>query len=144
MSNRRKTRPNALFSRLAAVSGAHGWTTSHQPGRTAYGTVLSRWAESVSPDGVTMPDCGHAVPGQPALLSTDDPDAKIRCLPCVTALAGLPDDGICHLCGRESGIFREFTVQGTGQLVITGHACRECFADIFRGRPSPEVTASSP
>jgi hypothetical protein len=144
MSNRKKLERNALFSQLAAMAGVHGYTLSHQSGRTSYGTVLTKWMESISPDGRVMPHCGHAIPGQPAMLSTDDPDPKIRCLTCALDLLGVGmDDRICHLCGRESATFREFSVEGTGQLVITGNACRACFADIFRGRPSPEAMPST-
>jgi hypothetical protein len=131
---------NALFGSLADKATAAGYTTHRNPGRTFDGTVLAKWMRSICPDGMTMPHCEHAVPGQPALLSTDDPHPMIRCGPCMLALAGMADDRVCHLCGREPDGFREFMVEGTGQLVITGNACRECFADIFRGRPSPAAS----
>jgi hypothetical protein len=86
-----------------------------------------------------MPDCGHAIPGMPAALCTDDPEPMVRCTRCMTSLRGLGDDGICHLCGRTSTVFREFIVKGTGQLVILGSACPQCFADIRRGRPWPSA-----
>jgi hypothetical protein len=72
------------------------------------------------------------------VLCTDDPEPMVRCLRCVQVMtAALADDRICHLCGRESALFREFTVQGSGQLIFTGNACPECFTDIQRGRPIP-------
>jgi hypothetical protein len=91
---------------------------------------------SICPDGMTLPHCTHAVPGQPATLCTDDPDPKVRCGRCMLALVGLADDRICHLCSRESATFREFTVAMNHELVITGNACPDCFADIQRGRPA--------
>jgi hypothetical protein len=139
VSNRRKPPRNPFYDRMAATAGAvAGYTQVHTPGRTVHGTVLEKWVYSISPDGLTMPHCEHADPSGPAVLCTDDPDPKVRCLRCTAAMsAALADDRICHLCGRESDVFREFTVQGTGQLIFTGNACRECFTDIRRGRPSP-------
>ena len=140
MSNRRKPPPrNPLYDQVSAMAGAAaGFTQVHAPGRTVRGTVLETWVRSISPDGVTMPHCEHADPDGPLVLCTDDPDPMARCLPCVAVMAAaLADDRICHLCGRESAIFREFTVQGSGQMIFTGNACPDCFADIWRGRPSP-------
>jgi hypothetical protein len=142
VSNRRKTRGNAFFDRVTRSALAFGgYTLSQVEGRTVHGTVLTKWMRSICPDGITVPHCEHAEPvGMPLLLSTDDPHPMIRCPGCMQHLAGMAGDRVCHLCGREPETFREFTVQGTGQLVITGNACRECFADIFRGRPSPAAS----
>ncbi len=138
MSNRRKTRSrNALFDALTTQVLAHGhYTVKDDPGRTQRGTVLEAWMYSISPDGI-LPHCAHAVPGQPTMLCTDDPDPKVRCARCMQALRGLADDGICHLCGKASGTFREFTFAALHELVIIGNACDECFADMWRGRPVP-------
>lgn len=143
MSNRRKAQRNELFSRTTAMTMAHGkgYTLREMTGRTIHGTVLTDWMRSIATDGV-MPDCGHAVPWLPAVLCTDDPDPMIRCGVCMQALRSIGDDRICHLCQRPSEIFREFTIEGTGQLVIVGNACEECFADIFRGRPSLGLTVA--
>jgi len=92
---------------------------------------------SICTDG-ELPHCEHAVPGQPSMLCTDDPDPKVRCAQCMQAPRGLPDDRICHICGRESETFREFTFAALHQLVIIGNACPECFDDTWRGRPVPD------
>ena len=127
---------NELFDALAGPMTAAGYTTISETGRTVHGTVLTKWMESICPDGMTMPHCEHAEPvGMPLLLSTDDPQPMIRCPACMPGALTPADDGICHLCGRESRHFREFVVKGTGQLIVTGNACRECFADLQRGRP---------
>jgi len=120
-----------------------GYTLNNAPGRTSHGTVLTRWMRSICPDGKTAPHCGHAVPGRPTLLSTDDPHPMIRCQGCLPALVGMTDDRICHLCGRERPAFREFTVKDTSQLVITGNACRECFAGIFPRGAQPVLGPSA-
>ncbi len=144
MTSQNAPQRNALFDRVAATGVAHcGWTLSSAPGRTLRGTRLYEWFCSISPDGRTVRNCGHTAPGHPGVLCTDDPDPQVRCGPCAVRMAAtLKDDRICHICGQESSTFREFTAQGTGQLIFCGNACRACFADLMRGRPAPEAGAA--
>ena len=144
MSNRRPRREPPLtgFQRkLAAASVATlGMTETVAHGRTVLGTVLDGWIRGITLDGGGLSACGHFGRGDtssPKFLSADDPRPMVRCWPCAEKmLAGLADDGICHLCGRESAIFNEFACMAKGGLVIQGNACPACIADIRRARPA--------
>jgi hypothetical protein len=114
-----------------------GATVIDDYSHTLIGTVLDQWVRSLCPDGRTVPRCEHVTFGMPAVLSTDDPDPRIRCGRCAqAAVVEFVDDSVCHLCGQESPIFTEFVTAARGQLVITGNACPACLADIRRGRPA--------
>jgi len=95
------------------------------------GTVVSRWLDSISTDGV-LPACGH--PGV-LYLNVEDPEPCARCRRCAAERPDVPDDGICRLCSRPSREFRAFHLGGEDDrgaetsLIISGYACTRCLGD---------------
>lgn len=92
---------------------------------SARGTALHCWLESIADDRGAIPHCGHAVEGRPAVIIVDDDQPVIRCKLCMACHKPPADDGICHLCGRESVYFTAF-ICNLGPLTIMGHCCPSC------------------
>jgi hypothetical protein len=107
------------WSRGGAVTRVTGG-----PG-SAVGTPIHRWLDSIADDRGAVPDCGHAIPGRPAVILVDDDQPVIRCRSCMARHKPPADDGICHLCGQASVYFTAF-ICNLGPFTIMGHCCPAC------------------
>ena len=140
MSNTRRPpkAPGLYYQMIAEQVERDGlnWTQSVTEGTELEDTVVGRWVRSVSRGrsapgaALILPACPHWKPGQPGALNVDDPDPRVRCLPCSERLnRSLGDDGICHLCNRPATVFAELAVDLNHGLIVRGNACTRCLSD---------------